>query len=108
MDGWITSDNLKAFVRLVSYLAGYIYYDEDYEWLAIENGLKDTDVDENRWYTFPIEGKQRLTLELSRDPNSDGETYTRITSDDDLSPDLKVQLDLLVSICQDYTVRWRH
>ena len=108
METWIYAENLKAFVRLLTYLAGYTLYDENYEWLAIENGLKVTDANDGRWYTFPIEGKWRLTLDLALDPDSSYETYIRVTSENDLDPELRAQLDLLISICQDYSVQWRH
>ena len=51
VQGWIFEENLQPFVELLAFLAGYRLYDEEYDWVAIEYGVKDTDVDEEKWCT---------------------------------------------------------
>jgi hypothetical protein len=48
MGGWIFAENLQTFVGVVAFLVGYAQYDEDYDWVAIEYGIKATDEDANK------------------------------------------------------------
>jgi hypothetical protein len=65
VEGWIFAENLRPFVEVLASLAGYALYDEQYDWVAIEDGLKDTDADEEKWYTYPLAGVRPLTLRIT-------------------------------------------
>ena len=106
MADWILAENLQPFVELLAFLAGYTLYDEGYDWVAIEYGVKDTDVDEDKWCTYTFAGKHPLTLHVARDGGA-SIVSVRVTSEADITADLAAQLDLLVMVCQDYTVTRR-
>ena len=103
VEGWIFAENLQPFVELLAFLAGYKLYDEEYDWVAIEYGVKDTDVDEEKWCTYTFAGTHPLTLHVAQDEGSHV-VHIRVTSDAAITEDLAAQLDLLVMVCQDYTI----
>jgi hypothetical protein len=55
--GWIWVRNVKPFLELLSWVAGYKFDDSD--WLAVATGLEDTDADSDTgWYSYPLVGAQ--------------------------------------------------
>jgi hypothetical protein len=56
VDGWIFAENLQPFVQPLAFLTGYTLYDEEYDWVAIEHSIKETDVYEGKWYTCASAG----------------------------------------------------
>jgi hypothetical protein len=66
--GWISDSNLRRFLDLVSFYAGYSFDQSD--WLAIEAGLEAL-AGETETFDYPIIGRQELGVSLSIDPNSD-------------------------------------
>jgi hypothetical protein len=103
VEGWIVAENLQPFVELLAFLAGYTLYDVEYDWVAIEYGVKDTDVDAGRWCTYAFAGTHPLTLHVAQDEGSNV-VHVRVTSEAAITADLAAQLDLLVMVCQDYTI----
>ncbi len=103
VEGWIFAENLQPFAELLAFLAGYRLYDVEYDWVAIEYGVKDTDVDAGKWYTYAFAGTQPLTLHIAQDEGSNV-VHVRVTSEAAITADLAAQFDLLVMICQDYTI----
>jgi hypothetical protein len=106
VDGWIFAENLQPFVELLAFLAGYTLYDEEYDWVAIEYGIQDTDRDAGKWYTYSFAGTRLLMLHLAHNVGSSVVTV-RVTSDAALTAELAAQLDLLVMVCQHYTTAGR-
>ena len=103
---WIFAENLQPFAELLAFLAGYTLYDEDYDWVAIKFGIKDTDEDGDKWYTYAFAGRRPLTLHLALNPGSNV-VSVRVSSDAAITAELAAQLDLLVAVCQHYTVAGR-
>lgn len=100
---WLFEDNLRPFVELLAQLAGYTLYDEDYDWLAIEYGMQDTNEDADKWYTYPFAGADPAVFELARNPGSDVVSI-RVRGEQGIRPELAAQLDVLFAVCQDYTL----
>jgi hypothetical protein len=106
VEGWIFAENLQPFVELLAFLAGYRLYDVEYDWVAIEHGIKETDVDAGKWCTYAFAGTQPLTLHVAQDEGSNV-VHVRVTSEAAITADLAAQLELLVMVCQDYTIAGR-
>jgi hypothetical protein len=105
--GWIFAENVQPFVELLAFLAGYTLYDKAYDWVAIEYGIKDTDEETDKWYSYSFAGTRPLVLELARNIGS-SVVSVRVTSDAAITAQLAAQLDLLVLVCQDYAVAPKH
>ena len=93
MEDWIFAENLQPFVELLDFLAGNTLYDDEYDWVAIEDSIKDTDADAGKWYTYT----------LARNLGSNV-VSVRVSSDAAITAELAAQLNLLVTICQSYTI----
>jgi hypothetical protein len=51
---WISPDNLCRFLKRVSVLIRYRF--EDWDWDAIRFGIRDTDVPQDQWYEYELNG----------------------------------------------------
>jgi hypothetical protein len=103
VEGWIFAENLQPFAELLAFLAGYTLYDVEYDGVALEYGVKDTDVDAGKWYTYAFAGTHPLTLHVAQDEGSNV-VHVRVTSEAAITADLAAQLDLLGMVCQDYII----
>jgi hypothetical protein len=103
VEDWIFAENLQPFVEVLAFLAGYALYDEDYDWVAIEYGVKATDEDANKWYTYAFARTRPLEFDLACNVGSNV-VSVRVRSDDTITADLMAQLNLLVMMCQSYTI----
>jgi hypothetical protein len=110
LQDWIFAENLQAFVEVLAHLAGYTLYDEEYDWVAIEAGIPETDADEDKWYSYPLLGTHPLALDVARDLGSQVVSI-RVRSDAaapaDLPAELAAQLHVLVLLCQSYILTRR-
>jgi hypothetical protein len=68
--------NLRPFLELVSFYAGYSFDEAD--WLAVEAGLEAL-ASEMETFDYPIIGRLQLGVSLSTDPNSGYEISVKIT-----------------------------
>jgi hypothetical protein len=102
MDNWVFEDNLEQFIAVLAYLVGYRMYSKEHDWVGIESGLQSTNVDNDRWYSYPFAGTVPVLLEVSHDPNATEVANVRVRSTPDVTPELKAKLDLLVFVCQEY------
>src|SRR5262249_13748167 len=73
---WVWHSNLRRFLELVSFYAGYRFDESD--WLAIEAGLNAL-ASENQAFDYPIAGRQELGVSLSTDPSSGDEISVKVT-----------------------------
>jgi low temperature requirement protein LtrA len=76
---WNWASNLRRFLELVSSYAGNHFDHRD--WQAIQAGL-DTSTSDNDTFSYPLTGRQPLTLTVSKDPGSD-EVSVQITGRQD-------------------------
>jgi len=74
-EGWICAENLRPFAKLLAFLAGYTLYDQEYDGVALEYGVKDTDVDAGKWYTYAFAGT--ATAHAPRSPGRGFERRAR-------------------------------
>ncbi len=107
MEGFVAEENLEPFVALVAFLTGYDLYSESYDYVGIQYGLQDTDVDKGRWYAYPLTGSIPVLLEVASEPGAREQVHVRVTSSTVLSAELTAQLDLLESICFKYILTRR-
>jgi hypothetical protein len=116
--GWIPESNLRAFVELVARVAGDATFD-DLDVDAITWGVRDTDSDHDRWFSYPFRGQYSLRLALAQPPGSaildvrvvgvpPDDTSQAGEADDEPPAALLPLLHLLVEICQEYHVTPRH
>jgi hypothetical protein len=103
MEDWIFIENLQPFVEVLAFLAGYALYDEDYDWVAIECGVKATDADADKWHTYAFAGTRPLAFDLACNLGSNVVSL-RVTSDGGIPTDLAAQFNLLVLMCQSYAI----
>jgi hypothetical protein len=103
VEGWIFAENLQPFIELLAFLAGYALYDDEYEWVAIEDGIQDTDADAGKWYAYTLAGTRPLALQVARNIGSNV-VSVQVTSDTAVGADLAAQLSLLVQLCQHYSI----
>ena len=101
VDDWIFAENLKPFVEMLAHAANCPLDDDD--WTAISYGVRDSNGDEEKWYTYPLEGQPRLHLELAAMPGS-AVVSVRIRGPQDSPPELPAQIELLVVMCQTYSI----
>jgi low temperature requirement protein LtrA len=76
---WIRASNLRRFSELVSSYAGYRFDHPD--WQAIQAGL-DTSTSDKHTFSYPLTGRQALTLTISKDSGSD-EVSVQVTGRQD-------------------------
>lgn len=79
--GWIIEYNLKPFVETLSGFVGYRFDDWDRD--AIRFGIKDTDVEADRWYEYGPIGERPVKLRIARDPGSIV-VFVQVEADKDL------------------------
>ena len=97
---WIFDHNLKAFVDILSELAGCSFDGGD--WDAIESGLADTNARTDRWYEHPLTGESMVDLALAVEPGS-SVVRVRIQAD----PDVETKAEMAVWIAQSYNISMR-
>jgi hypothetical protein len=68
VSGWILEVNLRPFLTALGWFVGYDF-DED-DWTAIHWGIKDTDVEADRWYDYEFAGDELAAIWLPCDPGS--------------------------------------
>jgi hypothetical protein len=95
--GWIFEENLRPFVEMVAYVAGYVF-DED-DWTAIHFGVQDTDSERGPWLTYPFTGRMPLTLKAAKESGA-GIVSFDLDSEAGLAPEVEAQLDLLFLVCE--------
>jgi low temperature requirement protein LtrA len=76
---WIRASNLRRFSELVSSYTGYCFDHPD--WQAIQAGL-DTVTSDRHTFSYPLTGRQPLTLTISKDPGGD-EVSVQVTGHQD-------------------------
>ncbi|MFJ4535839.1 hypothetical protein ACIP39_07680 [Streptomyces tibetensis] len=99
--GWIFEEGLRPFCESIAEFCGYDFDDSD--WLAIDNALFHTDVEEpDGWYDYPLVGRVPMTLLVAADPGS-SVVFVRLTG----APDdrTRAQIEAALHIFSMYTVR---
>jgi hypothetical protein len=92
---WIYERNTRPLLEILAVEAGYGFDDDD--WLAVQCGLKDTDVEAEKWFEYPLLGRNRIIVSLARDPGA-GAVFVRIDSHEAREP----EFGLVLSILQHY------
>lgn len=73
--GWIWLANVRRFFEFASSYVSYGFDDSD--WLAVEAGIEALQAEADA-FSYPVAGRQDLTVSLGRDPGGD-EVTVRIT-----------------------------
>ncbi|MEV6283519.1 hypothetical protein [Kribbella sp. NPDC051770] len=67
-EGWLDPEQVGPFIE---HLSGWIGYAFDLtDWTAFEHGLPRTDLEDNRWFEYPLAGTPELTVRAAYDANS--------------------------------------
>jgi hypothetical protein len=53
---WIFLDNLRPFAEIISASINYDLLEE--EWIAIDEGVKESDIDKGKWYDYEIDSHE--------------------------------------------------
>jgi hypothetical protein len=99
-DSWILTANVRP---LVESLAALIDYEtDDWDWDAIEAGLRDTDAEDPQgWYDYPLIGTTTLRLDLANDP---GSIVTMVQVHHPPNQLLTARIDTIISMLARYQV----
>ncbi|MGW0436383.1 hypothetical protein ACWDV4_28020 [Micromonospora sp. NPDC003197] len=99
-DSWILTANVRPLVESLASLVGY--ETDDWDWDAIEAGLRDTDAEDPRgWYEYPLIGTTTIRLELANDPGSSVTTVQVHHPPDQL---LTARIETIMSMLARYQV----
>jgi hypothetical protein len=93
--GWIDETNLKPFLETVAQFAGYEL--NNWDWDAINYGVKSSDHERGRWFIYEIEGVQSVTIRLAIDPGT-AVLFVEIDSE----PPVESKADVAIVIMQSY------
>jgi hypothetical protein len=88
----ILEENLRAMCEHASFLVGYEF--DDLDWDAVTVGLRGTDVEAQRWFEYPLCGRQQVTLRVALDPGS-SVVFVGTDAEDDLRARLESATDLM-------------
>lgn len=96
--GSLFEDNLLAFITIVGDLfAGERVTDDDL--IAIKYGIKGTDVEEELWFDYELEGSSRVTFSLAFEPGS-----SLIVVKLGVDELIKDRAEMVLDILRDYSV----
>ena len=97
MKVWILEGNLRPMVEFASYVVGYEF--DDIDWDAVALGLRDTDVEKEAWFEYPLVGDRSLSLKVALSP---GEIVAWVWVDTD--PELETRLMDAAVLMADYSL----
>ena len=109
MPNWIFEENVRPFLELCSDRLGYPLDDSDV--VAIQHGLDATDVENDRWFSYPLVGEREATVTIAQDSGS-----SVVFIDIDGPEDVETFGSVLVTVMQSYRLirgrapyeeRWR-
>jgi len=89
--GWISEDNLEAFLTVIGWLAGCDFDPPD--WDAISMGMLRSDYEANSWYDYEFFGKSKACLRLAKDPGT-CVVFVEITLPVELVTRVKLSIDI--------------
>ena len=97
ISSWIYEENLKPLLETVSLFVDYNFDGRD--WLAINNGIRETDEEKDRWYEYQLIGKRRIEVKIANDPGS-SVVMIQLQSE----PDIEEKIQIAAFIFQNYRV----
>lgn len=68
ISGWVYEENLKPLLETVSLFVDYHF--GSWNWLAISNGLIETDAEQDQWYEYQLIGSRTVDLKMANDSGS--------------------------------------
>ncbi|MES2767281.1 MAG: hypothetical protein V4642_15500 [Bacteroidota bacterium] len=99
---WFWSRKLKGILQLLSALVSYDFWEDEYEAIKVE--LKGTDVLQNIWISYPLEGIETLKLQLaSNEAGGSDIIYIKITAPKELIGKLEI-LNLFQTLVKDIEI----
>lgn len=66
---WVWPQNVRPLLLLLSQWIDYSFDESD--WVAIEHGLSVTNLNEDRWFSYPLAGHPPLQIELAKEDGAD-------------------------------------
>ena len=88
---WVFEDNLRPFLTVLGWVAGYALDADD--WEAIATGVRETDAEAGRWYDYEFAGRHRAAFSLSRDPGT-CVVHVRVRVPEELEPQVRLVADI--------------
>ncbi len=92
---WIPESNLLLFLERVSARIGYRF--EDWDWDAIRFGIRDTDLNQDRWYAYELSGTPPIAFAFARTEEA-GRLRVNVAAEERMA----VRIDALARIMQCY------
>jgi hypothetical protein len=92
---WVWEENVRTLVESISRWVDYTFDDSD--WTAIAEGLKTSDADEDRWYSYPVIGASRVDIDLARNAGA-APVNVRIILDPLAPPGLAAKVGVLLEL----------
>ncbi len=92
---WIWEENVHTMFETLSRWLDYAFDSSD--WIAVTEGIKTTDVENDEWYSYPLIGSSRADVDVARDVGA-SPVHVRIALATDTTPQLHVKVDTLLEL----------
>ncbi len=102
-DNWIYSENTRPVLDAISFWIGYSFDESD--WLAVENGLANSDIEAGRWFRYPLIGSPPVEIAFAKDPNADPITVEVWLTAAPAPTELLTRLDATLTIFNSFAPR---
>ena len=93
--GWIFDNNLRPFLQFLGWTVDYDWAPS--EFIAIEMGIEPQDSGTCPWYEYPIYGKEKAILRVSRDEAGSSVLNVEVNSSPEIAVKCEVAIELMCS-----------
>ncbi|MDH5178055.1 MAG: hypothetical protein OEZ39_16245 [Gammaproteobacteria bacterium] len=98
IENWIDDRNLIPVAEAISLLCNYKF--EDWDKDAIDEGAKDSDESQNKWYEYEFVGDFNIKFSVTIEPGSSDYTI-RVESE----KDIEQAVNVIVGLAQSYEIK---
>jgi hypothetical protein len=88
---WIFLENLRPFLESLAWFSGYTFGPD--EWIAIRDGIQDTDEEHGHWFEYEYAGEMQAKLRLALDQGT-SVIHLRIEVPLDVVPKVEAALSI--------------
>lgn len=97
VEGWINEENLRPFLDTAFDFIDYVFDEAD--WQAVEYGIQETEVEQDKWFTYEMPVGPGLSVAVAHDDdNNSGVLFIQATS----TPEVELKVAVIVGLMQNY------